>query len=527
MNSRLGQLVFKLLFGSFFIATATGCTYLSNVSKQATYERIQKEAPSQRNLKFLLSNQTHFVYGRILDEENQHAGKTIAIAAFSSKFEENELVDKTFSTNISTHYGLNLPDGNFDIFAFTDSDQNGQMDQSEIIGQLNLTLSPNQQSENVVSEADIKLTGEYSVDWEISIDVPAATSNEESLFFPKGTIRSLDDPLFDRSNATLGMYEPGALLETSPTMFHALEEETYKIPVIFVHGIGGSPRDFATIVEQLDRDRYKPWFFYYPSGADLNQLSKLFYDIFLSGKTVNSSLRPTIIVAHSMGGLVSRSALNRIKGRDSENKVELFITISSPLGGHPAAAKGEKHGLITLPSWRNLNPDSRFIEKLHAKPLPKGIDYNLIYTYKDKTDFENGKGNDGVVPLVNQLEPRAMAQADTQLAINNTHTGVLEDPQAIEHIINAINQVKGYLPESHWKYLMMDGYDVGSDEEYTPLERYSLNTYGPYMNALANKDIHHLNIPILKQFVDVTDGKIKARTPSETAWLKYIASRPN
>jgi len=527
MPSKLETFVFKLTTGICALSLVSGCTYLSNVSKQAEYQRIQKEAPTQRNLKFLLNNQTHFVYGRILDEDNKHSGKTIAIAAFSNKFEQNELVDKTFSTHVSTHYGLNLPDGDFDIFAFADSDQNGKMDQTEIIGRLNLTVSPDQQTDNVFGDADIILSGAHSANWDISIDVPTTSDIDGSLFFPKGTIRSLDDPLFDRSNAILGMYEPGALLETSPTMFHALEEESYKIPVIFVHGIGGSPREFATIVDQLDRDTYKPWFFYYPSGADLDQLSKLFYDIFLSGKTINSNMRPTIIVAHSMGGLVSRAALNRIKGREKENTVDLFITISSPLGGHPAAAKGEKHGLITLPSWKDLNPDSRFIKKLHAQPLPEGVDYNLIYTYKNEQSLESGKGGDGTVPLANQLEQRAIAQADVQLGINNTHTGVLQDPAAIKHIIEAINNVKGDLPEEHWKILKMEGFDVDDEHNYTPLERFSLRVYGPYMNALANGDIHHLDIPILKQFVDVVHGKKEAKTPTETAWLKYIASNKN
>lgn len=58
-------------------------------------------------------------------------------------------------------------------------------------------------------------------------------------------------------------------------MFYALEEDIgYKIPVIFVHGINGSPREFAEIVKYLDRRLYRPWFFYYPSGNDLGQLSE-------------------------------------------------------------------------------------------------------------------------------------------------------------------------------------------------------------------------------------------------------------
>jgi len=109
--------------------------------------------------------------------------------------------------------------------------------------------------------------------------------------------------------ATLGMYESAAFLELAPMLFYALEEDIgYKIPVIFVHGINGSPREFAEIVKHLDRRLYRPWFFYYPSGNDLGQLSEFFYNIFLSGKVIPLYQTPTVIVAHSMGGVIVRDA---------------------------------------------------------------------------------------------------------------------------------------------------------------------------------------------------------------------------
>jgi hypothetical protein len=56
-------------------------------------------------------------------------------------------------------------------------------------------------------------------------------------------------------------------MERAPMMFYALEEDLgYKVPVVFVHGIDGSPRDFAEIVARLDPTRYRPWFFFFPPG---------------------------------------------------------------------------------------------------------------------------------------------------------------------------------------------------------------------------------------------------------------------
>jgi pimeloyl-ACP methyl ester carboxylesterase len=122
------------------------------------------------------------------------------------------------------------------------------------------------------------------------------------------------------------MYDPASFFEQAPTTFYALEEDLgYKIPVVFVHGIAGSAREFEFFIGRLDRLRYKPWFFHYPSGGDLGRLAELFYQIFLSGEVYQSDGMPMIIVAHSMGGLVVREAINKYEGKASENQVHLFV----------------------------------------------------------------------------------------------------------------------------------------------------------------------------------------------------------
>jgi len=92
-----------------------------------------------------------------------------------------------------------------------------------------------------MSHVDIELMGTTLTAWAETIPMPDFIETKQSLYYPAGTIRSLDDPIFDEKISTLGMYDPASFLEYAPTMFYALEEDVvHKIPVVFVHGIGGS-----------------------------------------------------------------------------------------------------------------------------------------------------------------------------------------------------------------------------------------------------------------------------------------------
>jgi pimeloyl-ACP methyl ester carboxylesterase len=503
------------------------CTYMQNVAKQSKYSQIQKDNPSQRNLKHMIDRQTFFVYGRIVDATNSYSGRPIAVAAFSNLYVRHELVDVAHVAHAGTQYGLNLPDGAYELLVLADQDQNGILDQSEVVGRRQVGLDDETHPEKVVENTDIRLSGRESVDWPIDIPVPEIALAQESLFFPKGSIRDLNDPLFDLDTAALGMYEPAAFLEKAPTMFYALEEESYKSPVVFVHGIGGSAREFASIVARLDRNLYKPWFFYYPSGNDLDQLAEIFYEIFLSGNAVSGSVRPVIIVAHSMGGLVVREAMNKYRGTESENPVDLLITIASPLGGHPGAAMGEEHGPLVVPSWRDLNPDGAFIKRLYRKPLPAEVSHHLLYTYGNPETLKFGENSDGVVPLSSQLHPVAQDQAAEQFGFNSSHTGVLQDEEAIQHIVQSISRMKSPYPESHIEANIAGGYDVVLGEGYTAKEKYFIRTRGKYMSLLADGTLDTLGEPTLEHFVEVAQGRAEARTDAETAWLKFSRDYPN
>ena len=335
---------FKLFCYLGLILSCSGCTYLKYASAQNKYTRIQSSNPSQVNLMRILDRETYFVYGKALAKESNYHDTEMAVAAYSSQYKTNERVGTMFFSGVGTHFCLNLPEGDYQLVVFADLNNNHVFEKNEVVGKKNLALNKLAVPEKIAGNANVEVGEPKKVSWVDKIALPEKLELQSSLFYPKGSIRSRVDPIFDENIPELGLYEPASFLELAPNMFYALEEEVfYKIPVVFVHGIGGNIHSFDTIVENLDRTRYKPWYFYYPSGGDLHQLSNFFYKIFLSGKVTKLGEMPMIIVAHSMGGIVVREALNKYENKKSENKVKLFFTIARPMGGQPAAASGEKN----------------------------------------------------------------------------------------------------------------------------------------------------------------------------------------
>jgi triacylglycerol esterase/lipase EstA (alpha/beta hydrolase family) len=477
-------------------------------------------------LKHIIDGETYFVIGQTIDNKARYENTALAIAAYSSKFKPNERVDTMYSAAAGTHFGLNLPEGNYQLLVFADMDKNQIFDQTEVIAQKAITLNKVASVDNVLDRIDIPLSFPRRVDWAEAINKPGFTEPKKSLFFPTGSLRSLEEPLFSQNMATLGMYDPASFLEKAPTMFYALEEDLdYKIPVVFVHGIGGSSRDFEAIVNQLDRERYKAWFFYYPSGGDLDQLAEFFHRIFLSGKVIKLGKMPMIIVAHSMGGLVVREAMNKYEGNPKENKIDLVVTIATPFGGHPAAASGEKHGLIVLPSWRDLNPESRFIKELFTKPLPKTIEHQLIYAYDNPATFKLNKNSDGVVPLSSQLRIEAQQQATGQLGFESSHTGILKNTAMIDYLFTRMDRVKNYFPESHLEVFRQGGYDVELTDNYGPVSQYLIHSMGKYWMAVTNGTLKPF-FPEQERFLRVIKGQEPPKYKLVKDWLRFLKEYP-
>lgn len=524
--TELGKAMSKLACLAVLCVCHSGCSYVGTVLSQAGYSVRQMASPEQRLYKHMLDRETFFVFGKITSG-GEVGRETIAVIALSDRFRSSEVVDVNHVARADSYYGLNLPAGEYRLMVVSDCNRDGYYDETEVIGSRAVSLSTHAIPDKVLGGYDIALAVRAdTVGGSFRVSVPQTPERAESLIFPKGTLRSLDDPIFSPQMATLGIYEPAAFLEAAPMMFYALEEEHgFRVPVVFVHGIGGSVRDFEDVVQVLDRTRFQRWFFYYPSGSDLNQLGAMFYKIFLSGKVIPLQDMPMVIVAHSMGGLVVREALNHYGGETNENRVAQLITVASPMGGHPGARSGAR-APVALPSWLDLNPDSEFIANLHRTPLPVGLEYHLLFTYGDDRAIKVGVNSDGVVPLASQLSARVQKEASVQHGFDDTHSGILKNHEAIEEIRRIVAKVRAPIPEPHLREAMRGGYRVELGPQYTPLEAYYIHNLGYYLDALASGVLAPFH-PSQEHFIRAIRGEVSPDSEVETAWIKFSREYPD
>jgi hypothetical protein len=93
-----------------------------------------------------------------------------------------------------------------------------------------------------------------------------------------------------------------------------------KIPVVFVHGLVSSPDAFKNMINELApepwfRERYQIWLYNYPTGNPWIFSSMKFRELMREActharsKGRDTHLNRMVVVAHSMGGLLSRSSV--------------------------------------------------------------------------------------------------------------------------------------------------------------------------------------------------------------------------
>jgi pimeloyl-ACP methyl ester carboxylesterase len=240
-----------------------------------------------------------------------------------------------------------------------------------------------------------------------------------------GDVAALSDSRFSEKYAEAGLWRPyDFIVGSHPGIYFLQPYDPHKLPVLFVHGINGTPANFSFLIDQLDRSRFQAWVYSYPSGMSLSLLTDHLSQTMAKVES-RYGVRRFVVVAHSMGGLVARGFLLK-QAENTQIDVPLFITISTPWDGHAGAQIGVKYAPVVVDAWRDLVPGCDYLRSLFSERLPSDTEHDLIFTFaRSKRSF--GPSDDRVVTVASQLAAPAQLEASHLYGINDSHERVLQN----------------------------------------------------------------------------------------------------
>ena len=143
---------------------------------------------------------------------------------------------------------------------------------------------------------------------------------------------------------------------------------------------------------------------------------------------VQYGFRSFAVVAHSMGGLVSRGFLQRYREGGGAAAVPLFVSISTPWDGHKAAEYGAKSP-VPVRVWIDMAPGSAYLKSIYEKD--PGVPHYLLFTFRQGRRVarrgERRRG-DGGEPAARRPRSKGAVRVE---GFNETHMSVLESRRGV------------------------------------------------------------------------------------------------
>jgi pimeloyl-ACP methyl ester carboxylesterase len=272
------------------------------------------------------------------------------------------------------------------------------------------------------------------------INVATPTVAEELVKVHRGDPASLEEERFSTEAGEFGYWQPAEFaLKHGVGVSFLQPYDASKIPVLFVHGAQGAPANFTALVAALDRSKFQPWVFSYPSGIRLGLAASTLTRI-VDGLQRQLGFERLIVVAHSMGGLVARAFVVEVSARPERRYVKLFVSISSPFGGHAAARSGVKHSPVVVPSWLDMAPGSPFLIAQQVARLPPEVPHHLLFGYIGGSSDSAGP-TDGTLTLRSMLHTSAQDAAALVRGFPFDHVGILSSPEVIGQLNASLRTV--------------------------------------------------------------------------------------
>lgn len=434
MPKTLKRLTGQISFVIMLLLVLTGCSHVGKYldfwkTKRAETKEFSIE-PTAKLLRDLHPGDSFMLLGPVKMKTAHHG--PVLVVAVTDMFKKREIVTERILQPPVLYYQAYLPEGKYDLYFFADLNENGYFEAQEMIGQAGTPiLLRKEEVKDGLTFYGPAFTLDAGQPSQTVLAVNVRVRQQNTVF------ASLDDPFFDPQYGEIGMYDPKKFLAHTQRFLFSLDKfDADKTMVIFVHGVSGTPRDFKYMVAGLDRRRYQPFFFFYPSGMPLQKLGSLLAEI-LKIMSEKEEFHPknAIVVAHSMGGLVSLAALNELCRNGMPSYLKGYISFNSPYGGVEAAQKAVKSAPAVLPAWVDVAPGSTFLKNLYEGSAAREIPFHLFFGY------ETGDSSDGTITLQSQLEQRIQFAAVKMYGFNASHVGILNDDQARQNFIRILEEM--------------------------------------------------------------------------------------
>jgi pimeloyl-ACP methyl ester carboxylesterase len=400
---------------SLFVFTTAGCSLI----------KLKKEVTQ--------SMESSVLVGRISTDATEE-GMIVVVAYEIEKGTRN--VAHYTVLHGAGEYELMVPMGEYYICAYWDNNGNLIYDDGESAGQYGDPKRVSAPAGGVVLELNFSIQRgrsdiELPTGFVISRKRPHRLKSRQA-----GAIVDLDDERFSADNGGQGFWEPLDFFKRIGGNIYFLEEyDPKKIPILFVHGAGGTPKGWDYFINNIDRKRFQPWLFYYPTGGRLKSMSYLLYWK-LYNLQIKYKFDTLYITAHSMGGLVARSLIMDY-GRYTPY-IKLFIALATPWGGDRMAEYGVKQSPAVIPSWIDLQPEGEFIQSLFRDKLPDRVAFYMFTGHRgSRNPFR--ANNDGTITLASLLDWRAQSEAKMNYAFNEDHASIVESPAVLTQYNTIIN----------------------------------------------------------------------------------------
>ena len=430
--------------GAVALLGTSGCSYLQWRRQKAEQRAELAKSPGSLLLEKEYAPQNCFgLLGRITVPPGQT--EPLLVAAFDHSSPARELVGSRETLPALGYYGMLLPAGSYDLYFFADLNHDGQFEADEVVGRTPadspLEVSAARSSDGLTMEAP-----------SITIDPAHPGTCETAIRIavkPRPfVVESVDDPLFDPAMGELGVYQPNQFLTRTQAWFFAMGVPDFsKVQLVLVHGIEGTPRDFRSLIASVDRSRYQIWLFYYPSGLSLDQLGAvLARGIEKVAEERKDGGQRVALVAHSMGGLVGRRALNQLCRGGKPAYLRVYASFDTPYGGVDAAAGAVRRGTELIPSWVDVAAGSPFLTRLYETALPKDLPFHLFFGWGLSDDHGPSPAGDGTIALPSQLDPRVQAAATRMMGYGETHVGILSDRDALAELSRVLDETTSAAP---------------------------------------------------------------------------------